>query len=255
MIFQDPYASLNPRKRVGFIIGEPLEVHGLGTGLRDQAARPGAARGRRPQPGALQPLPARVLRRPAPAHRRRPRARGQPEADRLRRARFGARRLGAGADPQPAQGPAGRLRPDLRLHRARPQRRPPHLRPRDGDVPRQGRRGRHRDDALQRAEAPVHGRAALGGADRRTRRWAAQREAIVLEGDVPSPVNPPSGCHFHPRCPRFVEGHCDVEEPPLYSFGERPRRRMPLPARALADDGRRDAARRSEDSCAQPTPA
>src|SRR4029453_10349745 len=31
MIFQDPYASLNPRKRVGFIIGEPLEVHRLGT--------------------------------------------------------------------------------------------------------------------------------------------------------------------------------------------------------------------------------
>ena len=31
MIFQDPYASLNPRKRVGFIVGEPLEVHGLGT--------------------------------------------------------------------------------------------------------------------------------------------------------------------------------------------------------------------------------
>ena len=31
MIFQDPYASLNPRKRVGFIIGEPLEVHELGT--------------------------------------------------------------------------------------------------------------------------------------------------------------------------------------------------------------------------------
>ncbi|MFL5979211.1 MAG: ABC transporter ATP-binding protein [Gaiellaceae bacterium] len=46
-----------------------------------------------------------------------------------------------------------------------------------------------------------------------------QREAIVLEGDVPSPVNPPSACNFHPRCPRFVEGHCDVEEPPLYSFG------------------------------------
>ena len=31
MIFQDPYASLNPRKRVGFIIGEPLEIHKLGT--------------------------------------------------------------------------------------------------------------------------------------------------------------------------------------------------------------------------------
>jgi hypothetical protein len=32
-------------------------------------------------------------------------------------------------------------------------------------------------------------------------------------------VNPPSACNFHPRCPRFVEGHCDVEDPPLYSFG------------------------------------
>jgi oligopeptide transport system ATP-binding protein len=31
MIFQDPYASLNPRKRVGFIVSEPLEIHGLGT--------------------------------------------------------------------------------------------------------------------------------------------------------------------------------------------------------------------------------
>src|SRR5207248_11500575 len=36
---------------------------------------------------------------------------------------------------------------------------------------------------------------------------------------LPAPVNPPSACRFHPRCPRFVEGHCDVEDPPLYSFG------------------------------------
>src|SRR5438445_8176171 len=46
-----------------------------------------------------------------------------------------------------------------------------------------------------------------------------ERKAIVLEGDVPSPVNPPSACRFHPRCPRFVEGHCDVEEPLLESIG------------------------------------
>jgi oligopeptide transport system ATP-binding protein len=45
------------------------------------------------------------------------------------------------------------------------------------------------------------------------------RAQLVLEGDVPNPINPPSGCWFHPRCPRFHPGHCDVEEPPLYPFG------------------------------------
>ena len=48
------------------------------------------------------------------------------------------------------------------------------------------------------------------------------RKRIVLEGDVPSPINPPSGCRFHPRCPRFVEGHCDVEEPALIHRGGAP---------------------------------
>jgi len=46
-----------------------------------------------------------------------------------------------------------------------------------------------------------------------------RREQLVLEGDVPNPINPPSGCWFHPRCPRFHPGHCDVEEPPLHAFG------------------------------------
>jgi oligopeptide/dipeptide ABC transporter ATP-binding protein len=42
-----------------------------------------------------------------------------------------------------------------------------------------------------------------------------RRERIVLSGDVPSPVAPPSACVFHPRCPRFHQGHCDVEMPLL----------------------------------------
>jgi oligopeptide/dipeptide ABC transporter ATP-binding protein len=44
---------------------------------------------------------------------------------------------------------------------------------------------------------------------------ARARKPIVLEGDVPSPINPPQACRFHPRCPRFQQGTCDVEEPLL----------------------------------------
>ena len=41
-----------------------------------------------------------------------------------------------------------------------------------------------------------------------------EREEIVLSGEVPSALNPPSGCHFHPRCP-FVMEQCSGEEPEL----------------------------------------
>jgi oligopeptide/dipeptide ABC transporter ATP-binding protein len=37
---------------------------------------------------------------------------------------------------------------------------------------------------------------------------------IILEGDVPSPINPPSGCHFHTRCP-YAEPRCKTETPPM----------------------------------------
>ena len=60
---------------------------------------------RRAQPRALQPLPPRVLGRPASAHRRRPRAGAEPPVDRRRRAGVRPRRLHPGADPQPADGP------------------------------------------------------------------------------------------------------------------------------------------------------
>lgn len=39
-----------------------------------------------------------------------------------------------------------------------------------------------------------------------------ERERIILQGEVPSPVDPPAGCRFHPRCPVAME-HCSVEQP------------------------------------------
>ena len=47
---------------------------------------------------------------------------------------------------------------------------------------------------------------------------ALKRTKHRVEGDVPSPINPPSGCHFHPRCP-YAEARCRVEAPVLRDVG------------------------------------
>ncbi len=41
------------------------------------------------------------------------------------------------------------------------------------------------------------------------------RRRQILVGDLPSPSNPPAACRFHTRCPKAVAGHCDVDEPAL----------------------------------------
>lgn len=45
------------------------------------------------------------------------------------------------------------------------------------------------------------------------------KQRIVLQGDVPSPINPPSGCPFHPRCPHATD-RCKIEVPALRAAGE-----------------------------------
>ena len=44
------------------------------------------------------------------------------------------------------------------------------------------------------------------------------RRRIILEGDVPNPANPPSGCNFHPRC-SYRTDICSQQEPELRNFG------------------------------------
>jgi oligopeptide/dipeptide ABC transporter ATP-binding protein len=48
------------------------------------------------------------------------------------------------------------------------------------------------------------------------------RRPIILQGEIPSPLNPPPGCHFHPRCPIARPGLCDVEPPELMPGPDRP---------------------------------
>ncbi len=53
-----------------------------------------------------------------------------------------------------------------------------------------------------------------------------RRLRILLEGDVPSPIDPPSGCTFHPRCPRAIKGKCDQETPALQELDTSNRHRV-----------------------------
>jgi oligopeptide/dipeptide ABC transporter ATP-binding protein len=48
---------------------------------------------------------------------------------------------------------------------------------------------------------------------------AARKKRTILGGDAPTPINPPSGCRFHPRCPVAVD-RCRTDEPPLRPMGD-----------------------------------
>jgi oligopeptide/dipeptide ABC transporter ATP-binding protein len=253
MIFQDPYASLNPRKRVGFIIGEPLEVHGLGTSAEIKRR--------------VQELLEVVGLNPE-HYNRFPHefSGGQRQRIGVARALSVNPKLIVCDEPVSAldvsvQAQILNLLKDLQddfgltyvfiAHDLNVVR---HISDRVmvmylGKVAEVA----SREQLYSQPKHPYTG-ALLSAVPIANPEIGRQREAIVLEGDVPSPVNPPSGCRFHTRCPRAVEGHCDVEDPPLYSFGSGqvaachyPLERWPM----TADEIRRAGAKTS----AQPLPA
>jgi oligopeptide transport system ATP-binding protein len=213
MIFQDPYASLNPRKRIGQIIGEPIELHGLASG-RDVNRR-------------VQELLDRVGLSPEHA------SRYPHEFSGGQRQRIGiARALGLqpkliiADEPVSAldvsvQAQIVNLLKDLQeelglsyLFVAHDLGVVRHVSDRVAVM----YLGRIVESAPAATlyDHPVHpySNALLSAVPIPDPKLNTERERLVLEGDVPSPIDPPSGCHFHTRCP-WADQVCDVDDPVL----------------------------------------
>jgi oligopeptide/dipeptide ABC transporter ATP-binding protein len=219
MIFQDPYASLNARKRVGFIVAEALEVHKMGTeaeikrrvqelldvvGLNPehynrfphefsggQRQRIGVARALAVNPKLI------VCDEPVSALDVSVQAQILNLLKDLQRD-FGLTYIFIAHDLNVVRHISDRV---MVMYL--------------GKVAELATR----DQIYREPKHPYTG-ALLSAVPIPDPDLGRQRKPVVLQGDVPSPLNPPAACRFHPRCPRFQEGHCDVEEPPLYSFGD-----------------------------------
>ena len=218
MVFQDPYASLNPRKRVGAIVGEPLEVHGIGTETE---------RKRR-----VQEL-LEIVGLNSEHYNRFPHefSGGQRQRIGIARALAINPKLIICDEPVSAldvsvQAQILNLLKDLQkdfgltyifiAHDLNVVR---HVSERVmvmylGKAVELGSR-----DQLYREPKHPYSGALLSAVPIADPALGRSRKPIVLQGDVPSPLNPPKACPFHPRCPRFVDGKCNVDTPLLEPVG------------------------------------
>jgi oligopeptide/dipeptide ABC transporter ATP-binding protein len=217
MIFQDPYASLNPRKRVGSIIGTPLKIHGVDKSEQRQR---------------VQDLLEKVGLSPE-HYNRFPHefSGGQRQRIGVARALALNPKLIVADEPVSAldvsiQSQMLNLLDDLQKELSLTYIFIAH----DLGVV------RHvsdriavmylgklvelspADDLYARPIMP-YTEALLSAVPIPDPDLAQKRERIVLEGDVPSPINPPSGCRFHPRC-RYMTDICREVEPPLVDYGK-----------------------------------
>ena len=213
MIFQDPYGSLNPRQRVGSIIGEPFAIHNLASGSERKKR--------------VQELMERVGLNPEHFNRFPAEfSGGQRQRIGVARALAVRPKLIICDEPVSAldvsiQAQVLNLLADLQdefglsylfiAHDLEVVRHVSHA----VSVMYLGRiaEAGPKDPVYDHARHPYTA-ALLSAAPAADPDTAARRQRIILTGDVPSPIDPPSGCRFHPRCPKAQE-LCQHEDPPL----------------------------------------